>query len=81
MVGMEQGFAFGTNSSRLGGGGIVIGGYGNLLSNSNGERQYMFATETSTFHGGFYRDAAIFGGKAHFHRTKNRQSRSVPMPK
>ena len=25
--------------------------------------------------------AAIFGGKAHFHRTKNRQSRSVPIPK
>lgn len=24
---------------------------------------------------------AIFGGKAHFHRTKNRQSRSVPIPK
>ncbi len=23
---------------------------------------------------------AIFGGKAHFHRTKNRQSRSVPIP-
>lgn len=25
--------------------------------------------------------SAIFGGKAHFHRTKNRQSRSVPIPK
>ena len=25
--------------------------------------------------------AAIFGGKAHFHRTKNRKSRSVPIPK
>ncbi len=25
--------------------------------------------------------AAIFGGKAHFHRTKNRQFRSVPIPK
>ncbi len=25
--------------------------------------------------------AALFGGKAHFHRTKNRQSRSVPIPK
>ena len=25
--------------------------------------------------------AAVFGGKAHFHRTKNRQSRSVPIPK
>lgn len=25
--------------------------------------------------------AAIYGGKAHFHRTKNRQSRSVPIPK
>ncbi|MFG0412146.1 tyrosine-type recombinase/integrase [Pseudomonas sp. zjy_8] len=24
---------------------------------------------------------ALFGGKAHFHRTKNRQSRSVPIPK
>ncbi|WP_375741480.1 tyrosine-type recombinase/integrase [Pseudomonas boanensis] len=24
--------------------------------------------------------SAIFGGKAHFHRTKNRQSRSVPIP-
>ncbi|WP_439860996.1 phage integrase [Pseudomonas sp. MBLB4136] len=24
---------------------------------------------------------AIFGGKAHFHRTKNRQSRSVPIPR
>jgi len=25
--------------------------------------------------------SAIFGGKVHFHRTKNRQSRSVPIPK
>ncbi|EWC39345.1 recombinase [Stutzerimonas stutzeri KOS6] len=25
--------------------------------------------------------AAIYGGKAHYHRTKNRQSRSVPIPK
>jgi len=25
--------------------------------------------------------SAIYGGKAHFHRTKNRQSRSVPIPK
>ncbi|SFJ80940.1 Phage integrase family protein [Stutzerimonas kunmingensis] len=25
--------------------------------------------------------AAIYSGKAHFHRTKNRQSRSVPIPK
>lgn len=23
---------------------------------------------------------AVYGGKAHFHRTKNRQSRSVPIP-
>ena len=26
------------------------------------------------------RRSAIFGGKVHFHRTKNRQSRSVPIP-